>query len=384
MRKLLGKRFIARSGAIYVAFVSVGVALFAICSEPVDSVALRTGEWVLSENAAKTVVLQEKLKKRLLEAHGLLYAASANMESVITDDFFRENKDELDGLLAEFNQNRPSSPRLLLPDGADWASETDDEFFLTDDVRCEKNNPDAADLLSDILLARLAEQRAASPNAAKAAKAGIFRATCTLWPGGNVFYRLDDSVSPDMKSLVRECVGEWESATSRVVRFHEVPQRDSWAFLWAMGWSTHVLVSQGNTSGAGGITSFIGCSKWQRILLSDVSGAASKRVVLHEFGHVLGLNEEQRRYDRDDFVGVVWDNIKPEWRYSFWKIPWGFAWDTSKDYDLNSVMHYGPKAFSQDGASYVFTDSSGNYLKSCGGQEISPSDAALIVKVYGD
>lgn len=32
---------------------------------------------------------------------------------------------------------------------------------------------------------------------------------------------------------------------------------------------------------------------------------------IHELMHALGFTHEQNRYERDDFVHVLWENIKP-------------------------------------------------------------------------
>ena len=65
---------------------------------------------------------------------------------------------------------------------------------------------------------------------------------------------------------------------------------------------------------------------------------------MHEVGHALGLWHEQQRPDRDAFIKVLHQNL----RYNsgplfaqYVKRP--VAGDVSVPYDINSLMHYGPK-----------------------------------------
>uniref|UniRef100_A0A183SAV7 Metalloendopeptidase n=1 Tax=Schistocephalus solidus TaxID=70667 RepID=A0A183SAV7_SCHSO len=77
------------------------------------------------------------------------------------------------------------------------------------------------------------------------------------------------------------------------------------------------------------------CSKLQ--LLNLTYG-----LVMHELGHVIGLDHEHIRADRDNFVDVSLEGVPRDY--------WGFYARKNQaelriygtPYDLQSVMHYGP------------------------------------------
>ncbi|XP_059475000.1 hatching enzyme 1.2-like [Neocloeon triangulifer] len=66
----------------------------------------------------------------------------------------------------------------------------------------------------------------------------------------------------------------------------------------------------------------------------------------HELLHTIGFHHEQSRTDRDDYVSILWANIKPLTVYNFFIVnntsPFGAA------YDYGSVMHYSATAFSSN------------------------------------
>ncbi|XP_037032580.1 zinc metalloproteinase nas-4-like isoform X2 [Bradysia coprophila] len=70
---------------------------------------------------------------------------------------------------------------------------------------------------------------------------------------------------------------------------------------------------------------------------------------IHELMHVVGFKHEQTREDRDDFVEIVRDNIKPGYENNFEKADPGTTSGFGTSYDYGSVMHYSDLAFSKNG-----------------------------------
>ncbi|KAM3607115.1 uncharacterized protein V6R79_001947 [Siganus canaliculatus] len=69
-------------------------------------------------------------------------------------------------------------------------------------------------------------------------------------------------------------------------------------------------------------------------------------VVAHEFMHALGFVHEQSRFDRDNYVTVMWPNIWKDRLRNFEKFK---TQDLDLPYDYSSLMHFGMYAYSEDG-----------------------------------
>ncbi len=66
---------------------------------------------------------------------------------------------------------------------------------------------------------------------------------------------------------------------------------------------------------------------------------------VHEMLHAVGFSHEQSRYDRDNYVTIRWNNIRPETFNNFRLKPMQLA----SRYDYYSVMHYSGDAFTKNG-----------------------------------
>jgi len=75
----------------------------------------------------------------------------------------------------------------------------------------------------------------------------------------------------------------------------------------------------------------------------------------HEFLHALGFNHEQSRYDRDDHVTIVKENIQQGRENNFRKVSQNFSTTGGLPYDYMSVMHYGKYAFTNGNGTTIVT-----------------------------
>nr|XP_055042858.1 meprin A subunit beta isoform X6 [Misgurnus anguillicaudatus]XP_055042859.1 meprin A subunit beta isoform X7 [Misgurnus anguillicaudatus] len=82
--------------------------------------------------------------------------------------------------------------------------------------------------------------------------------------------------------------------------------------------------------------------------LSIGSNCDGLATVEHEFLHALGFWHEQSRYDRDDYIIIVWDQIEEGKEKNFNLHDDTESTSFGVPYDYSSVMHYSKTAFSKN------------------------------------
>ena len=87
-----------------------------------------------------------------------------------------------------------------------------------------------------------------------------------------------------------------------------------------------------------------GCSSWLgkiggRQEISLASNCYNQGTIIHEFIHAIGFDHEQNRPDRDNYVKIMWGNIRGGRKNNNFEKANGWKmFDT--EYDWKSVMHY--------------------------------------------
>ncbi|KAK6326643.1 hypothetical protein J4Q44_G00022880 [Coregonus suidteri] len=104
-----------------------------------------------------------------------------------------------------------------------------------------------------------------------------------------------------------------------------------------------------------GCYSYVGNQRWGNQSLSIGLGCGHIAIIEHEFLHALGFWHEQSRYDRDDHVTIVWENIEEGKEHNFEKRSASQTSTLGTPYDYTSVMHYGKDDFTNGNGSTIIT-----------------------------
>lgn len=142
------------------------------------------------------------------------------------------------------------------------------------------------------------------------------------------------------------------------------------------------------TKSASGCFAYLGSPKpgapAQRQLNLGV-GCWDQRRVVHELGHSLGLMHEHQRPNRDNFVQIHLENVKPGQEGQFQLFAQGAGDFYTNAYDFGSVMHYEATAFTKNGLATIVPLP--QYAAAAQGmgtaQAPSSYDGAVLRAVYG-
>ncbi|OZC07469.1 shTK domain protein [Onchocerca flexuosa] len=152
-----------------------------------------------------------------------------------------------------------------------------------------------------------------------------------LWPNSRIPYAMSNQYSPYSRSVIAAAMEEYTQHTCirwvpRSVEDYDyiyiVPDRGCYSMV-------------GKTGGKQTVSLGTGCIQ--------------KGIIMHELMHAVGFFHEQSRTDRDNHITVLWGNIQPGMQGQFEKYEHGIIDSLGADYDYDSIMHYGPRAFSGNG-----------------------------------
>jgi hypothetical protein len=147
------------------------------------------------------------------------------------------------------------------------------------------------------------------------------------WPDGIIPYDLS-KLTDGQQVIARRAMQRWED-TGANIKF--IPRTTEIEYVNFTG-----------RTDAGNNTSHVGFKKGERtdINITTFWWRDLEWMPAHELGHVLGFFHEHERWDRDQFVTIHYENIKPGRAHDYDWIARTNWLVTSLPYDYQSIMHY--------------------------------------------
>jgi Astacin (Peptidase family M12A) len=147
------------------------------------------------------------------------------------------------------------------------------------------------------------------------------------WPGGIIPYDIS-KLTPAQQKIARRAMQRWMDTGARITF---VPRTTEVEYVNFTG-----------QTNAGNNTSLVGFKKGVR---ADINITAfwwwqGEWMPAHELGHVLGFFHEHSRWDRDAYVTIHYENIKPGRESDYDWVPKTNWIVSSTAYDYRSIMHY--------------------------------------------
>lgn len=157
-----------------------------------------------------------------------------------------------------------------------------------------------------------------------AGPAGAFIPDVTLWPDGILPVVFPEDITTRQRGMFFAACATWSEVAD--VRCVERTDERDYVTLYIAG-----AMGCWATVGAGASITGLAPMCW------------AQSVLVHELGHLFGLQHEHQRSDRDAYVLVNYDNAEEPYRAALAPI----ASAKTGAYDFLSIMHYAQTAFSR-------------------------------------
>ncbi|XP_023701310.2 hatching enzyme 1.2 isoform X2 [Paramormyrops kingsleyae] len=182
-----------------------------------------------------------------------------------------------------------------------------------------------------------------------------------LWPAENGTVTVPFVIGPALKNKTADIRGALELISQKTcVVFEERTTETDYLEL---------VIGDGCASSVGH------CGGRQLVFIGKKCATGN---ICHELLHALGFYHEHARGDRDDYITVQYQNIKPGKKEEFFKKDID---NQGLPYDLNSIMHYGSYAFSANGQPTIVVKKKGAVIGQRKG--LSDLDVQRLRKLYG-
>uniref|UniRef100_A0AAG5CP04 Metalloendopeptidase n=1 Tax=Anopheles atroparvus TaxID=41427 RepID=A0AAG5CP04_ANOAO len=153
------------------------------------------------------------------------------------------------------------------------------------------------------------------------------------WPNGVVPFVIAGNFDAKGMQLIEEAINQYHTKTC--IRFKP-----------RMGEKNYIAFESSNS----GCWSSVGMIGGKQSVNLQIPGCTTLvGTVMHEMMHAVGFLHEQNREDRDSYVRIRTQNIKPGTETNFDKAKKDSTNSFGVEYDYGSIMHYSENAFSVNG-----------------------------------
>jgi len=192
---------------------------------------------------------------------------------------------------------------------------------------------------------------------------GVSRPT-KLWPHARIPYAISPHYSTHERALLARAVKQYHDKTC--VRF--VPR--------APGEGDYLFIGK-----VDGCFSEVGRTSGVQVLSLD-NGCMEYPTIIHEMMHVVGFYHEHERWDRDNFIDIIWQNIDRGALDQFGKVDLSKTSYYGQPYDYKSILHYDSLAFSKNGFPTMLPKKPGLASTIGNAKDFSEVDLAKINRMY--
>uniref|UniRef100_A0A0N5B4H6 Metalloendopeptidase n=1 Tax=Strongyloides papillosus TaxID=174720 RepID=A0A0N5B4H6_STREA len=184
------------------------------------------------------------------------------------------------------------------------------------------------------------------------------------WPNGRIPYIISSQYSVSERAVLAKAIQEYHSRTC--IRF--VPKTSADTDYLYIGKIDGCFSDVGRAGG--------------RQELSLDNGCLQYDTAIHELMHSVGFYHEHERWDRDNYISILWNNIDREAYDQFGKVDLTESSYYGQPYDYRSIMHYDSMAFSKNGFETLVAKTAGMTPIMGSALDFSSRDLYKINKMY--